>query len=118
FQAEDGIRDFHVTGVQTCALPICGEQALGQMQEYNVSQLPVLDGSSYIGLVTMEDIINIKPLSKPLKNITQTFRKPFVKDTAHLFDVMKAALEFNVRVVPVINEEQRYLGLISAESCL
>src|SRR5207302_6129914 len=23
FQAEDGIRDFHVTGVQTCALPIC-----------------------------------------------------------------------------------------------
>src|SRR5690606_40583648 len=29
FQAEDGIRDFHVTGVQTCALPIwfgCAEQ--------------------------------------------------------------------------------------------
>src|SRR5690606_40178832 len=23
-QAEDGIRDFHVTGVQTCALPISG----------------------------------------------------------------------------------------------
>src|SRR5690606_39200711 len=23
FQAEAGIRDFHVTGVQTCALPIC-----------------------------------------------------------------------------------------------
>src|SRR5690606_39524798 len=23
FEAEDGIRDFHVTGVQTCALPIC-----------------------------------------------------------------------------------------------
>src|SRR5690606_40723611 len=25
FQAEDGIRDFHVTGVQTCALPISAE---------------------------------------------------------------------------------------------
>src|SRR5690606_40833364 len=25
FQAEDGIRDFHVTGVQTCALPILTE---------------------------------------------------------------------------------------------
>src|SRR5699024_11666808 len=24
FQAEDGIRDRNVTGVQTCALPICG----------------------------------------------------------------------------------------------
>src|SRR5690606_425659 len=28
FQAEDGIRDFHVTGVQTCALPIYAEGLL------------------------------------------------------------------------------------------
>src|SRR5690606_40267619 len=28
FQAEDGIRDFHVTGVQTCALPILAEKAI------------------------------------------------------------------------------------------
>mgnify|MGYP000309359801 CR=1 FL=1 len=26
FQAEDGIRDDLVTGVQTCALPICNEE--------------------------------------------------------------------------------------------
>src|SRR5437660_2796627 len=29
FQAEDGIRDGHVTGVQTCALPICMPGACG-----------------------------------------------------------------------------------------
>src|SRR5690606_40371193 len=29
FQAEDGIRDFHVTGVQTCALPILLTGLLG-----------------------------------------------------------------------------------------
>src|SRR2546429_2689951 len=29
FQAEDGIRDVAVTGVQTCALPICRAQKLG-----------------------------------------------------------------------------------------
>src|SRR2546421_3626749 len=28
FQAEDGIRDLIVTGVQTCALPICGGRLL------------------------------------------------------------------------------------------
>src|SRR5207245_6933059 len=28
FQAEDGIRDATVTGVQTCALPICGALCL------------------------------------------------------------------------------------------
>src|SRR5690606_39345349 len=33
FQAEDGIRDFHVTGVQTCALPIsCGRPGRRRMR--------------------------------------------------------------------------------------
>src|SRR6266700_4408106 len=30
FKAEDGIRDFHVTGVQTCALPISGHRCRGR----------------------------------------------------------------------------------------
>src|SRR2546430_8639742 len=29
FQAEDGIRDLTVTGVQTCALPICTTDSIG-----------------------------------------------------------------------------------------
>src|SRR5690606_37661233 len=35
FRAEDGIRDFHVTGVQTCALPILldGNQTYKLIQE-------------------------------------------------------------------------------------
>src|SRR5690606_13184787 len=38
FQAEDGIRDFHVTGVQTCALPIF-ELLLGYEWPGNIRQL-------------------------------------------------------------------------------
>src|SRR5262249_57661918 len=39
FEAEDGIRDWSVTGVQTCALPICerlrllGRLALGEVDD-------------------------------------------------------------------------------------
>src|SRR5690606_39743134 len=36
FQAEDGIRDFHVTGVQTCALPIYG-RALDSLVDWRLS---------------------------------------------------------------------------------
>src|SRR2546430_7757109 len=39
FQAEDGIRDLTVTGVQTCALPICGrELAVGGCQRATAGQ--------------------------------------------------------------------------------
>src|SRR5690625_5940922 len=44
FQAEDGIRDGHVTGVQTCALPISGVLA-----DVARTQLPP-DGLTWIAL--------------------------------------------------------------------
>src|SRR5215475_13464554 len=58
FQAEDGIRDFHVTGVQTCALPISparanaarratGRQTRGQLPPARLGRLaPALLGLS------------------------------------------------------------------------
>ncbi len=95
-----------------------GEQALIQMHEYNVAQLPVVEGKKYVGLVTMEELISSKHLSHPLRDIVQNFRKPFVRNTAHIFDIMKAAVEYNVRIVPVLDDQQNYLGLVSAESCL
>src|SRR5205807_6863196 len=33
FQAEDGIRDYKVTGVQTCALPIYSNQKVEELQK-------------------------------------------------------------------------------------
>src|SRR5690606_40576097 len=43
-QAEDGIRDFHVTGVQTCALPISSFMCTGKAHviksHHNVGGLP------------------------------------------------------------------------------
>src|SRR5690606_40786428 len=49
FQAEDGIRDFHVTGVQTCALPILkfqynktSLQSLGKQLKVRERALPTL----------------------------------------------------------------------------
>src|SRR5204862_3728545 len=43
FQAEDGIRDLYVTGVQTCALPICLGYAVAQPRRADAlrAQLPL-----------------------------------------------------------------------------
>src|SRR5690606_36459739 len=60
FQAEDGIRDFHVTGVQTCALPISDtEEPPGLRRGFEVGGVPgrhpssgaggVPPGLSYVG---------------------------------------------------------------------
>src|SRR6266508_2686563 len=53
FQAEDGIRDGHVTGVQTCALPICARPEAYDLKGRtgSLGQIPLIvvdDGVSYV----------------------------------------------------------------------
>src|SRR5437868_7349489 len=42
FQAEDGIRDRNVTGVQTCALPICHSFAVAEQLLHGADVVPLL----------------------------------------------------------------------------
>lgn len=95
-----------------------GEHALVMMHEQNINQLPVIEGQKYVGIITMDQVINLKHLSKPLEKFADSFHRPFVMNTDHIFDIMKTAVEFNVRMVPVVDEESNYIGSISAESCL
>src|SRR5688572_15301631 len=44
FQAEDGIRDLTVTGVQTCALPICNRFGLPEKMDLIVGRLTTNPG--------------------------------------------------------------------------
>src|SRR5260370_41959354 len=73
FQAEDGIRDSSVTGVQTCALPISNvqpriveldcdvDQLVGiltsQDQRYLSDGFIVTDNGRYVGLGTGEQLV-------------------------------------------------------------
>src|SRR5690606_39361449 len=50
FQAEDGIRDFHVTGVQTCALPI---------SSYGSTLLPY--AARTVSIASVSDVLRCPP---------------------------------------------------------
>src|SRR5690625_6089226 len=62
FQADDGIRDGHVTGVQTCALPILGVRLNFQPQE--LSKLFLDYREAYFAARTTEGIGNQDETSK------------------------------------------------------
>src|SRR5690606_39392191 len=68
FQAEDGIRDFHVTGVQTCALPIfkAAFAKEGKKAEVELILSPAwsTDWISEEGLQKMEAYGIARPLSE------------------------------------------------------
>src|SRR5258708_14941134 len=63
FQAEDGIRDDLVTGVQTCALPISGgslaAKSLNDLVAMAAGELRSLPGLSIVHLAGEEDRVRI-----------------------------------------------------------
>ena len=95
-----------------------GEKAIVRMHEYNVNQLPVIDGDKYIGMINMDEIVALRHLNDPIKDLQIQLKRPYVYEDAHLFEVMKAGIEYNVKVVPVLSSDEKYIGLITAESCM
>src|SRR5690606_41086894 len=70
FQAEDGIRDFHVTGVQTCALPICLTEEQAQLLE-NTYKSFVRGGAN----LTDEDKARLQQINQELAVLTVLFNQ-------------------------------------------
>src|SRR5438105_15392283 len=73
FQAEDGIRDPLVTGVQTCALPISLWVPVGedQVSHVEISRKIVRSFNSYYGLEVDEDLFRRVENAKVLKRLRE-----------------------------------------------
>src|SRR3712207_8359042 len=69
FQAEDGIRDIGVTGVQTCALPICTHRLLQPTTRFKDLGLVIVDEEQRFGvehkeyLKTMRTAVDVLSMS-------------------------------------------------------
>src|SRR5207302_4682183 len=62
FQAEDGIRDFHVTGVQTCALPIFyDEEAMVDISAERLDRYFLRRGRSYEVVPDLRQMVVFAP---------------------------------------------------------
>src|SRR5256885_12809931 len=64
FQAEDGIRDYKVTGVQTCALPIFAQEAWAQKEKIGITLASDLNKKTADGYgVLLPDLLGLGSVS-------------------------------------------------------
>src|SRR5256886_7431628 len=71
FQAEDGIRDLTVTGVQTCALPICIQEVVvtAQRRSENAQDVPIAIQAFTGDTLQQLNVTNFDDLLKYLPNV-------------------------------------------------
>src|SRR5690606_39785855 len=89
-QAEDGIRDFHVTGVQTCALPIFLYGVMAINANIGVKgdmNLPKIDGT--ITVTDKTDFTFVLPQSSPALQEREGIIEFVDKDQLALEDNLK-----------------------------
>lgn len=87
-------------------------QALAWMDEYRVSQLPVVDEEVYRGLVSEEILLDADP-DKLLAEIEPLFPETFATQYQHLYELVRLARLHAWEVVPVVDAEREYVGSIS-----
>lgn len=95
-----------------------GLRALSWMEEFRLVHIPVVEGIHYIGLVSEEDILKLDSMEQPLANQQLSLIRPFVKASQPVFEVVKILSRDKLTVVPVVDEENNYLGLITLNDVL
>ena len=91
--------------------------ALELMEEYKLFSLPIITEEKLYGIVSEDQLLEIDE-SLTLEQLEFPLIKIAVNDFLHIFDVMKLGYENNSDVIPVINKEENYLGLITKKSIL
>jgi acetoin utilization protein AcuB len=95
-----------------------GRDAFHFLSDYHVKHLPVVDEKRLVGLISEEDIFNHK-LSDPLSEYDFALMRPFAaKADDHIFEVMRVMGLHRLTVMPVVDAEEHYLGLISQNDLL
>lgn len=110
--------DLIAEGVHPLKITDTGTSALMLMDEYKVWHLPVTEKEAYLGLVTETDIYTLEDPDQPLDSLRSTLQRTFVSEHDHIFDVIKLADSMSISVIPVLNDKEDYLGLITMRKLL
>ena len=90
----------------------CG-RALTWMDELRVNALPVLKGREFLGLIYKSDVKNPSVSMQTIESAGLRYHRVFVFENQHVYDLTKLASQHKLDLVPVLNNEQEYIGLVT-----
>lgn len=94
-----------------------GEEALGMMNDFYVRHLPVVNNEQLLGLMSEDDILNYD-VEEPIGSYGLSAPTPCVRLDDHIYEVMRMLAEYQLTVIPVVDENANYSGLITLEDLM
>lgn len=93
--------------------------ALAKMDAWQSSSIPIVEPTTLknIGHILFDDISDVADEQQPISSID--FRKPvYTFEDQHVFEVARQMLQHEVRLLPVVDSSETYLGIIEKKQVL
>jgi len=95
-----------------------GSFALGQMEEFRVTHLPIVEDMTFLGIISDTDILTLGDPDEFIGSLKLSLTGAYVTEGQHIFEVMKAVDSMRLSVMPVLSDKNQYLGLITIPNLL
>lgn len=87
------------------------------MAAFHVMHLPVVAEDKYLGLAAEEDLMNADE-NALLQTLDAHFSRLAVRASAHFLQSIQLANDHNLSLVPVVDKENEFIGVITATDLL
>lgn len=111
-------RDLISPIIPTVSCTDSAARALSLMNEFHLSQLPVVEEKEYRCLLEESVILDWEDPEMLLENLQFSHIKPAVRSDVHFFEALKLAGDYKLSLIPVVDDDDLYLGAIPQENLL
>lgn len=94
-----------------------GNEALSIMGDFYVKHLPIVNNEQLLGLLSEDDILD-NDIDEAVGSYRLSMSRPYAKGKDHVYEVLRLVSEYQLTAIPVVDEDDNYLGLISQEDLL
>jgi acetoin utilization protein AcuB len=91
--------------------------ALQLVEDFDVLHIAVVDHKKYLGIISKDDLLDADDTSS-IKVVLSGMLQKAVRPTEHFLTALKLAAQNNLSMVPVVNNEQEWMGAIPATELL
>jgi CBS domain-containing protein len=89
------------------------QKAIDRMVEFRIRHLPIVNEEQFLGLISENDFLGALDLQTPIGALGLSLFNPYVLEEQHVYDVIRLFHEQKLTVVPVLDVNKNYLGLVT-----
>jgi signal-transduction protein with cAMP-binding, CBS, and nucleotidyltransferase domain len=93
-------------------------KAIVWMEEFRCSHLPVVEEGELLGFISEEIILESNDIEKRLDDFNLVGQDCVVLLQAHFYDILKVAGEHKIQMVAVVDEDHRFVGVITVQDMM